>query len=216
LRRRASSYKALAAILAKMRLIHYPQLLATPWKNGGGVTREIFSDPPGATLDSFLWRISIADVSCSGPFSVFPGIDRVIVLLDGDGMHLEFADGRNHDLTSSLTPYRFRGEEPVHAHLAGAPSRDLNLMLRRDAVEGDVEVWRDARDTIAGLSVVLFCVKGQWIVAAPNGTRCTLDLQQTLINESGDDCLTVVPQEPDSVLLAISVGPKSIGNHHAT
>jgi environmental stress-induced protein Ves len=200
----------------KMRLVHYQQLLATPWKNGGGVTREIVSDPSGATVDNFLWRISIADISCSGPFSVFPGIDRVIVLLDGDGMHLEFADGRNHHLTSSLAPYRFRGEEPVHAHLAGTPSRDLNLMLRRDAVEGDIEIWRDARDTIAGLSVVLFCVKGQWIVTASNGTRCTLDLQQTLINEVGADRLTVVPQEPDSVLLAISVGPKSIGANHAT
>jgi environmental stress-induced protein Ves len=199
-----------------MRRIPYQHLLVTPWKNGGGVTREIASDPPDATLDNFLWRISIADVSCSGPFSVFPGIDRVIVLLDGDGMSLEFADGQTHDLTSSLTPYRFRGEASIHARLAGAPSRDLNLMLRRDAVEGDVEIWRDAHDTIAGVSVVLFCVKGQWIVNAPNGTRHTLDLRQALINESGDDSLTVVPQEPDSVLLAISVRPKSIGTHHAT
>jgi environmental stress-induced protein Ves len=199
-----------------MRLIDYKHLLVIPWKNGGGVTRELASDPPDATLDNFLWRISIADVSQSGPFSVFPGIDRVILLLDGAGMHLEFADGQTYDLTVPLRPYRFRGEEYVHACLAGTPSRDFNVMLRRDAVDGNVEIWRDARNTIAGLSVVLFCVKGRWEVTPSNGTRRILDFQQTLINESDDESLAVVPQEPGSVLLAVTVGRKLMGTKHAT
>jgi environmental stress-induced protein Ves len=33
---------------------------ATPWKNGGGVTREIAVHPQGAGFDDFVWRLSMA------------------------------------------------------------------------------------------------------------------------------------------------------------
>ncbi len=56
-------------------------LPATPWKNGGGVTREIVCQPPGAGLAAFDWRVSIATIASDGPFSLFAGIDRVITLL---------------------------------------------------------------------------------------------------------------------------------------
>ncbi|MEC4600651.1 HutD family protein, partial [Burkholderia vietnamiensis] len=46
-------------------------LVASPWKNGGGVTREIAAYPPGAALDAFAWRVSVADVGAGGPFSRF-------------------------------------------------------------------------------------------------------------------------------------------------
>ena len=69
------------------------QLAASPWKNGGGTTQEIACWPPGAGLESFSWRISIARIARSGPFSAFPGIDRVITLLDGAGVRLHSADG---------------------------------------------------------------------------------------------------------------------------
>ena len=37
--------------------------IAQPWKNGGGVTREIAVEPPGAGFDSFGWRVSTAVVA---------------------------------------------------------------------------------------------------------------------------------------------------------
>ncbi len=64
-----------------------------PWKNGGGHTTEIAAFPAGAGLASFVWRVSIADVLQDGPFSPFPGIDRTLVLLEGEGMRLS-GDGR--------------------------------------------------------------------------------------------------------------------------
>ena len=54
-------------------------LPATPWKNGGGTTQEIAGWPAGAGLDAFGWRVSIACIAASGPFSVFAGIDRSIM-----------------------------------------------------------------------------------------------------------------------------------------
>ncbi|MGP4884984.1 HutD family protein, partial [Klebsiella pneumoniae] len=45
-------------------------LPVTPWKNGGGETREIICVP--APDAPFLWRASIATLQADGPFSPFP------------------------------------------------------------------------------------------------------------------------------------------------
>ncbi len=61
-------------------------LPVTPWKNGGGETREIICVP--APDAPFLWRASIATLQADGPFSPFPGVDRVITLLAGQPLRL--------------------------------------------------------------------------------------------------------------------------------
>jgi len=106
-------------------------LPAEPWKNGGGLTRTLAVHPPGATLTDFLWRISLAEVATSGPFSSFPGIDRTIILWRGHGMGLESAHQSTHYLNQPLQPYTFPGELPIQATLLDGPTTDLNLMLRR-------------------------------------------------------------------------------------
>ncbi|HEX2531787.1 MAG TPA: HutD family protein [Burkholderiaceae bacterium] len=191
-----------------MKLLRFDELPATPWRNGTGVTRELACAPRGAGLDDFVWRASIADVTASGPFSVFPGVDRLIVLLDGDGMRLEFADGRMHDLTQALVPYRFRGEDRVHARLAGSPSRDLNLMLRREVVSGDLRIWRDdAEIACADSSVLLFCARGRWEAHFPDGTGTTLDERETLTGTCGRGIITIRKLAQDGVLVGATITP---------
>jgi environmental stress-induced protein Ves len=154
-----------------MTPISYTSLVAAPWKNGGGVTRELACFPAGAGFDDFLWRVSIADVHQSGPFSRFPGIDRVILLLDGGGMVLHGDEGE-HALTTELAPHAFRGEAQVDAELV-SPSRDFNLMLRRGRAQGSISVLRESAMLKAQLGVrrLLFCVAGQWRV----DEECTLN-----------------------------------------
>ena len=60
-----------------------------PWKNGGGLTHEIAVHPSGAGMAAFEWRVSVAEVAQDGPFSRFPGVDRTLVLLAGNGVRLE-------------------------------------------------------------------------------------------------------------------------------
>ncbi|MBK9607139.1 MAG: HutD family protein [Betaproteobacteria bacterium] len=96
-----------------IRLLHPLAYRAQPWKNGGGTTTEIAVHPEGAGWDDFLWRIGIADIRQSGPFSSFPGIDRSILLLDcpvGSGMTLTI-DGTSVRMirgNSSTSPARQR------------------------------------------------------------------------------------------------------------
>ena len=62
------------------------------WKNGKGSTREIATHPEGASLESFLWRVSMAQVNAPGPFSVFQDCDRILCVVRGGPLHLSIAD----------------------------------------------------------------------------------------------------------------------------
>ena len=75
------------------RLIRASDTRRTRWRNNGGWTTEIASDPPvgqahGVPTD-FRWRVSIAEIERDGPFSTFPGVDRDLLLLSGNGMDLD-------------------------------------------------------------------------------------------------------------------------------
>lgn len=117
-----------------------------PWKNGGGQTAEIAVAPPGAGFETFDWRISTAIVATSGPFSTFPGVDRVLTVLKGGPMALSI-DGHEHRLDISSEPFAFSGDVPVDAQLEGDRLLDLNVMVRRplraDVVRGPLDpLWR--------------------------------------------------------------------------
>ena len=102
-----------------------------PWKNGGGVTRELAIAPAGTGLDDFDWRISCAQVASGGPFSPFPGIDRSLAVLAGAGLRLDFAGADPLTLDEACAPLAFRGEQAVNAELLGGAVSDFNVMTRR-------------------------------------------------------------------------------------
>ncbi len=109
--------------LKVLRAKDYPRM---PWKNGGGSTEEITRDA-GTGLDGFGWRLSIADIGESGGFSTFAGYERVITVLQGDGMTLS-VDGQNTRPLLPLDPYAFSGESKVACALLDGPIRDFNLI----------------------------------------------------------------------------------------
>ena len=125
-----------------MQILRAADRVATPWKNGGGVTREVAARPPGAGMDGFDWRVSLADVAADGPFSAFPGVDRVLTVIEGDGLVLE-VEGRAAHLTPGA-PFAFPGEAAVAARLTAGPIRDLNVMVRRGVWTARVAPWRGA------------------------------------------------------------------------
>ena len=135
----------------------------TPWKNGGGATREIACWPAGTGLDSFDWRISVATIAADGAFSVFAGIDRSITLLSGDGVRLHGEHG-THRLDQPLVPFAFAGETPIRATLLGGASEDFNVMTRRGRCRADVKVWRYAVDgpSTPPHAALLLAVQGDW------------------------------------------------------
>lgn len=104
--------------------------VAVPWKNGGGVTREIVASPQGAGMGDFAWRVSLAEVGTDGPFSAFPDVDRTLTLVEGAGMDLTL-DGERRLVNSRYVPRDFRGDVPTDCRLLDGPVVNLNVMWRR-------------------------------------------------------------------------------------
>ena len=111
------------------------------WKNGAGWTSEILKVHGSDERDTndWQWRLSIAEIESDAPFSAFPGVDRELVLLSGNGLRLRFDDGETHDLMPPHDKLRFAGERAAFGELIDGPTRDFNLMWKRDAV--DAQLW---------------------------------------------------------------------------
>lgn len=147
-----------------MRLLRASDRTPAPWKNGGGVTWELAAGPVGAGLDTFDWRISIAEVAVGGPFSSFPGIDRILTVLSGEGMALHVAGYGSTTLGSESEPFAFPGDLPCNATLAAGPIKDLNIMVRRHKWRADARRLVGAGDIASKAEVtILVATTDCWV-----------------------------------------------------
>lgn len=151
------------------------------WKNGLGWTHEIARGRIGASdreapqaADGWDWRLSIALIDRDCEFSIFPGIDRALVLLEGAGMRLDFADGESRTLTPSEPQIEFAGERALACTLAAGPTRDFNAMWRRDRVRGRVE--RHGLDGALQLAAAPGIARAAHLLAGSAGFTAMSDL----------------------------------------
>ena len=108
-----------------------------PWKNGLGTTREVAAWPPDAGVgERFVWRVSLASVTQSCPFSEFHGYERTILLVTGDGFELDFAGAAPaRTLAAPLEACTFQGEWRTRCRLLGGPVEVQVAHRRRLEVE---------------------------------------------------------------------------------
>lgn len=146
-----------------MRLIRSGECRRMPWKNGGGETIEIAVFPAGASVHYFDWRLSTATVATDGPFSSFPGVDRTLAVLEGEGIDLDIAGRDPTRLTPAAPPHAFPADVPVAARLIDGPIRDLNLMTRRGRFAHEMRHHSAGRFELVVPShaeTVVFCASG--------------------------------------------------------
>lgn len=134
------------------QIVQLADVSPSPWRNGGGVTRELACWPHS---DDWIWRMSVAEVAQSGPFSRFDGVQRWFAVLAGAGVRLSMGE-HSHTLTGSSAPLCFDGALPVDCQLLDGATQDFNLMVRSDRavaqmrrVSGDLSRTLDAPKTIA-------------------------------------------------------------------
>lgn len=108
------------------RIVVVADVAAQPWKNGGGLTRELLAWP---SHGDWTVRVSVADITRDGPFSAFAGVVRWFAVLEGEGVRLAFADGERVQRRGDA-PLAFDGAAAPGCRLVDGPTRDLNLMLR--------------------------------------------------------------------------------------
>jgi environmental stress-induced protein Ves len=169
-----------------------------PWKNGRGSTIEIAVEPPdGSVQRGFDWRLSMATIDEDGPFSSFPGVDRVLVVLDGE------VDLVSPEATARLGKHAvacFPGEREITARVRRGPVRDVNVMVRRSAFTCDPEVRRirGATDLGSGRPILVVAIDG-----TPTVAGYPLEPGEAVVVEAG-----TVSGEGDGTVLVARLTPR--------
>lgn len=192
-----------------LRLLRQSDYRVMPWKNGLGTTTELAVDPPGAGLDAFTWRVSIAHLAASGPFSTFPGYDRILVQLEGEPMTLSHEGGGEHRL-EPLVPYRFAGEVATTGTLGAGPARDFNVMVRREQASADLVVvtYEPGQGMIGGRTNeetrMVFVLRGSMFAPTDDGEIEILAGEMVMATPPSDLALLAGPEGATAFLISIA------------
>jgi environmental stress-induced protein Ves len=182
-----------------MQIIRQAAFTARPWRNGGGITHEALRVPVNG--DPFRWRVSVARIEKSGPFSDFAAYRRIMVLLQGNGVVLRFADRAEHPLRRVGDVAEFDGGLATHCELANGPCVDLNLMVAKSlhGAQGGVQRLQDALalPVARGCSTLIFPIDGRLV-----------------LEEQGRDAISLEPW--DLAVAAHSAGSAAIASPGAT
>ncbi len=112
-----------------------------PWRNGGGLTCELYRFPETGDFDI---RLSLATVERAGPFSLYPGVNRWLLPLTGEGFELR-VQGKILYLRPGDEVWEFSGDDEVFCQLLDGPVTDFNVMIKRGAGKVIVKAW-DSRE----------------------------------------------------------------------
>ena len=186
-----------------MRVIRSSDYRRKLWKNGGGETAEIAIAPAAAELHTFDWRISMARIDSDGPFSVFPGGERTLAVLDGAGIRLKVAEQDAVELTPSSAPHLCPADLATSSKLLGGPITDFNVMtrrgratqiVRREQLAGEIYVSTGAKTT------AIFCVNGR-LQASSTIAAVAVGPRDSLLLEPEDARVRITPDAEATVLV---------------
>ena len=184
----------MSAPAGSLEVLRAAQRTPVPWKNGGGLTREVAVHPPGSDLTGFDWRVSIAEIRAAGPFSLFPDVDRRMAVLGG---RLSLAvDGRPAViLTPESDAVAFPGDVPAAGEPQGGPVNDLNVMTRRSrcaarltrvcAPQSVLEPQLDTTLLVALTELRVFCERVELSLASLDALRIGRAVRCTITASCG-------------------------------
>jgi len=172
-----------------------------PWKNGMGSTTEIAISPANATLENFVWRVSMAQVASDGPFSSFAAIERTLLVLEGNGLDLSVADQPTTRIDRE-TIHSFPGDQPTSATLVDGPIVDLNVMSRRQIVTHDVQRIKltQRQDFIVSAQTIFVVEQGQLEVVGP-APATVITARDAIVVDTSTPTLTLNASEATHVII---------------
>jgi environmental stress-induced protein Ves len=193
-------------VTAAMQVLREAEYVTVPWKNGGGLTREIFRVPPDAA--AFDWRLSLATIASSGPFSAFEGCDRTLVLVRGAGVELDFGPHGQTTLRAPGQLAAFDGAWPTRSTLIDGPSTDLNLIVARARAEAQAVILRLTAPEIIRTpgweETVVCCVSGSVHIENAAREAATLSGADVARCSPGDGVMTCGPHDCAAALLLVA------------
>jgi uncharacterized protein len=159
-----------------LQVVRKAAFAAIPWKNGGGITLEALRVPE--TSAPFRWRVSVAQIDASGPFSDFAGYNRKMVLLRGGGVALKFGTGETRELRKVGDWVEFDGAGETYCELLNGACVDLNLMVSQSmtaearvaSLNAEIEVRAGAQQ-----ATLVFAVEGPLLLESDSGKTVRLE-----------------------------------------
>jgi uncharacterized protein len=189
-----------------MILLSEAEFIPVPWKNGGGLTREILKVPENAA--AFDWRLSLATIEQPGPFSAFEDYDRTLVLLRGAGVELDFGTHGRAVLRIPGQLAAFDGGWATSCTLIDGPSSDLNLIVSKARAEARTRLVRVATpeliQTAGWEETLICCIAGVAQVENAAGHLATLSGADVARCSPEDGVLTCAPEGTAPVLLFVA------------
>jgi environmental stress-induced protein Ves len=180
-----------------VQIIRQSEFKSTPWKNGGGVTREAFRVP--ARGDPFRWRVSVAHIDQSGPFSDFAGYNRFMVLLRGGGVALKYSNGEGRLLRDVGDVAQFDGALATECDLLDGPCVDLNLMVAKSLPRACAQVkplhQPLALPAVPGRTTVIFPIDAALVVHAGAAAAALEPWDLVVMSHSTGQAGTLVPRD---------------------
>lgn len=182
----------------KFRLEEIP---AEPWRNGSGITRTIAADVVGG---DFIWRVSAADIAQSGPFSVFPGIDRAAVVIRGQGLSL-CGEALQVALRQTGDLAEFPGDAPMRASLDSGPVSLWNVMTRRKAARCVLELRTNQAVEVDGAPHICLVLNGAFALVVAGRVACELQAGEGIIVRTAMPDLQLLPTGSQDTLISTRI-----------
>ena len=199
--------------MAETELIRLAQCPSMAWRNGGGSMRLLATHPIEGGAQDFDWRISVAEVVQDSPFSEFPGYDRCIALLHGNGMVLTSPEnGFNHRLDKPLQPFYFPGEARIQAQLIDGPMDNLSVLARRGHHHITLaSLATPIRLPLAARIAPLFihCVSGELEIELNHQESLRISGGETILWRSGSPDMHLVSCSEQTQALMVDLGARS-------
>ncbi|WP_257387763.1 HutD/Ves family protein [Tahibacter caeni] len=184
--------------MTTLRLLHAHDYRRMAWKNGGGITTEIARSPGDGDFD---WRVSIAEIAQDGDFSIFPDVDRELMLLDGGGVELLIGSDAAVPLTQRYQKHAFPGEAPVSCRLLDGPTRDFNVMVRRGRQAAEL-----LARPIVGAQLLFPAADTSWVVHVAQGHAVVSNRADGPRAEAGETLLVEFEQSGGAPLVLNGAG----------
>jgi len=186
-----------------MRIIRQSAFTAAPWKNGGGITHEAIRVPAGG--DPFRWRVSVAHIERSGPFSEFAAHNRTMVLLRGNGAALKFAGGEERCLSRVGDMTEFDGGVATQCELKSGPCVDLNLMTAKSlgAVRAEVRRFVAGLELPAapGSATLVFPIDAPAALRAGGEAAVLEAWDLAVVSHAAESAYSLAPRDPAGPVL---------------
>lgn len=110
-----------------MKVITQKNYISMPWKNGLGITQEIYKED--------YFRISKASIDKDSHFSIFPGQNRILITLEGYGICIN--EDKNY-LEDDI--FYFSGDDETYAKLISGPIKDFNIIWDPKLISTSIEI----------------------------------------------------------------------------